>query len=207
MASSGIRDNHTYGKVGDFLGEKIKPDSQLSIVSAYFSIYGFDALRKQLADINQCRFLFGEPRFIEQIDPTKTETKAFDITEDGLGLQNRLEQKAIAKACADWIQNKVEIRSLIKTNLLHGKLYHIEHHGVIDALVGSSNFTAQGLGFGQPNIELNLIVNDNRDREDLKTWFDNLWNDNYLLQNLISSFRYLLTSTTRNAGFFTKQLF
>ena len=45
MASSGIRDNHSYGKVGDFLSEKIKPDGTLSIVSAYFSIYGFDALR------------------------------------------------------------------------------------------------------------------------------------------------------------------
>jgi len=184
MASSGIRDNHTYGKVGDFLSEKIKPDSKLSIVSAYFSIYGFDPLRKQLADINQCRFLFGEPSFIEQIDPAKTETKAFNITEDGLGLKNRLEQKAIAKACADWIHDKVEIRSLIKTNLLHGKLYHIEHHGVEAALVGSSNFTKQGLGFGNPNIELNLIVDSDRDRKDLKTWFDELWNDKTLVKDV-----------------------
>lgn len=184
-SSSGIRDNHIYGKVGDFLSEKIKPESQLSIVSAYFSIYGFEPLCKQLSDINQCRFLFGEPSFIEQIDSTKTETKAFDITEDGLGLHDkRLEQKAIAKACADWIYDKVEIRSLIKTNLLHGKLYHINNNGVIDALVGSSNFTKQGLGFGNPNIELNLIVNDNRDREDLKAWFDNIWTDKTLVKDV-----------------------
>ncbi|MEI6708468.1 MAG: helicase-related protein [Methylococcales bacterium] len=184
MASSGIRDNHTYGKVGEFLSEKIKPESKLSIVSAYFSIYGFDSLRKELLDINQCRFLFGEPSFIEQIDPAKTETKAFNITEDGLGLKNRLEQKAIAKACADWITEKVEIRSLIKTNLLHGKLYHIDNHGVEAALVGSSNFTKQGLGFGNPNIELNLIVDSDRDREDLKAWFDNLWNDKTLVKDV-----------------------
>lgn len=184
MASSGIRDNHIYGKVGDFLSEKIKPESKLSIVSAYFSIYGFDPLRKQLSGINQCRFLFGEPSFIEQIDSTKTETKAFDITEEGLGLKNRLEQKAIAKACADWITDKVEIRSLIKTNLLHGKLYHIDNHGVEAALVGSSNFTKQGLGFGNPNIELNLIVDSDRDRKDLKAWFDALWNDKTLVKDV-----------------------
>lgn len=182
--SSGILDNHIYGKVGSFLSEKIKPESKLSIVSAYFSIYGFEPLRKELSDINQCRFLFGEPSFIEQIDPAKTETKSFDITEQGLGLKNRLEQKAIAKACADWITEKVEIRSLIKTNLLHGKLYHIDNHGVEAALVGSSNFTKQGLGFGNPNIELNLIVDSDRDRKDLKAWFDELWNDETLVKNV-----------------------
>lgn len=183
-SSSGIRDNHNYGKVGIFLKEKIKTDVQLSIVSAYFSIYGFEPLRKELAEINHLRFLFGEPRFIEQIDPTRTETKAFDITEEGLGLKNRLEQKAIAKACADWIEAKVEIRSLIKSNLLHGKLYHIDNHGVEAALMGSSNFTAQGLGFGKSNIELNLIVDSDRDRSDLKAWFDNLWNDTALVQDV-----------------------
>ena len=183
-SSSGIRDNHAYGKVGDFLAKKIVPDSELSIVSAYFSIYGFEPLQKQLTHIKQLRFLFGEPSFIERIDPSKTETKAFGITEDGLGLKNRLEQKAIAKACADWITNKVEIRSLTKTNLLHGKLYHIDNHGIEAALVGSSNFTAQGLGYGKANIELNLIVDSDRDRQDLKAWFDTLWNDKELVKDV-----------------------
>ncbi|MCH8217521.1 MAG: hypothetical protein IH892_12225, partial [Planctomycetes bacterium] len=36
---SGIRDNHNRGKIGDFLKEKIKPDSKLSFVSAFFTIY------------------------------------------------------------------------------------------------------------------------------------------------------------------------
>jgi hypothetical protein len=36
---SGIRDNHRRGAVGDFLKEKIKKGSELSIVSAYFTIY------------------------------------------------------------------------------------------------------------------------------------------------------------------------
>lgn len=183
-SSSGIRDNHAYGKVGDFLAKKIVPDSELSIVSAYFSIYGFEPLQKQLTHIKQLRFLFGEPSFIERIDPNKTETKAFGITEDGLGLKNRLEQKAIAKACADWIINKVEIRSLTKTNLLHGKLYHIDNHGIEAALAGSSNFTAQGLGYGKANIELNLIVDSDRDRQDLKAWFDTLWNDKELVKDV-----------------------
>jgi len=36
--SFGIRDNHTRGKVADFLVEKIRAGSHLSVVSAYFTI-------------------------------------------------------------------------------------------------------------------------------------------------------------------------
>jgi hypothetical protein len=43
----------------------------------------------------------------------------------------------------------------------------------------SSNFTVRGLGLGNgdSNIELNLIVDSNRDRQELKQWFDELWNN------------------------------
>jgi hypothetical protein len=124
---SGIRDNHRFGKVGDFLNEKIQPEAQLRFVSAYFSIFGFEALREQLLDIDKLQFLFGEPTFVKQLDVEQSQAKAFDVVEQNLWLSNRLEQKAIAKTCADWIAEKVEIRSLIQTNLLHGKLYGKEN--------------------------------------------------------------------------------
>ena len=68
---------------------------------------------------------------------------------------------------------------MVKPNFLHGKMYHILHEsGIEKAISGSSNFTVNGLGFGgSPNIELNLIVDNDRDREDLKAWFNDLWND------------------------------
>ena len=41
--------------------------------------------------------------------------------------------------------------------------------GVKKAIVGSSNFTVNGLGLGgSPNIELNMVVDSDRDRMDLK---------------------------------------
>jgi phosphatidylserine/phosphatidylglycerophosphate/cardiolipin synthase-like enzyme len=49
---------------------------------------------------------------------------------------------------------------------------------VEDAILGSSNFTVRGLGLGSGNnIELNLIVDSNRDRQELKQWFSEVWND------------------------------
>ena len=46
--NSGIRDNHRRGNVADFLRAKLKTDSRLSVVSAYFTIYAYEALKDRL---------------------------------------------------------------------------------------------------------------------------------------------------------------
>ncbi len=188
LRPSGIRDNLNRGSVGDFLHDKIQKGSSLSIVSAYFTIYAYAALQDDLDDIDSLRFLFGEPRFIKSLDPDKTDTKAFEILDNGLNLQNQLEQKRTAKECAAWMEEKVQIRSIKQSNLLHGKLYHLEDsNGRNDAIVGSSNFTVRGLGLGSDgtnNIELNLEVDGRRDREDLKRWFDELWHNKELVKDV-----------------------
>ncbi|XZO02317.1 MAG: hypothetical protein ACM65L_00540 [Microcoleus sp.] len=125
LSYSGIKDNHTRGCVGDFLRFKIKEGSRLSIVSAYFTIYAFEELKEQLLKIEKLQFLFGEPTFA--IDSHRNETKAFLIDREGLTLQQQLQQKRLAKECADWIREKVEIKSIAKSNFLHGKLYHIDN--------------------------------------------------------------------------------
>lgn len=185
-AASGIRDNHHRGSVGSFLQDKIKSGSKLAIVSAYFTIYAFEELKTQLTDIEELRFLFGEPRFVRNIDPEKTDKKSFQIEDESLTLQNRLVQKPAARACANWIQSKVQIRSVKQVNLLHGKMYHITSPSVEDAIMGSSNFTVRGLGLGKSgnNIELNLEVSDKRDLQDLKAWFNEIWDDESLVENV-----------------------
>lgn len=49
-SQSGIRDNYHRGNVGDFLKTKIQQGSNLSIVSAYFTIYAYAALKDKLVD-------------------------------------------------------------------------------------------------------------------------------------------------------------
>ena len=183
---SGIWDNHSRGAIGDFLREKIQPDSHLSFVSAYFTIYAYAVLKEQLDGINHLRFLFGEPGFIQSLDPDKTEKKAFRLEDDSLSLSNRLTQKGIARECAEWIESKVDVRSIITPGFLHGKMYHTDNNGVSEAIIGSSNFTVRGLGLGESgnNVELNLEVNDNRDRIDLKNWFDEVWGDENLVEDV-----------------------
>jgi hypothetical protein len=184
--TSGIRDNFLRGSVGDFLREKIRAGADLSVVSAYFTIYAFGALQTELAEIDRMRFLFGEPRFLQSLDPERTDKKAFKIEDEGLKLTNRLQQKRLARECARWVAEKSEIRSVRQTSLMHGKMYHLSNQGIDEAILGSSNFTLRGLGLGTANnnIELNLEVDSRRDRRDLKAWFEEVWNNLELVEDV-----------------------
>ena len=118
---SSIRDNRDRGSVGQFLKDNIKTDSDLSIVSAYFTIYAYNHLKEQLNNINELKFLFGEPTFIQSLDPTKTNKRDFKIEDDKIVIptESRLTQKSIARECADWIEKKVQIKSMVKPSFLH----------------------------------------------------------------------------------------
>jgi hypothetical protein len=184
---SSIRDNYRRGTVGGFLREKIREDSKLSVVSAYFTIYAYEALRDTLDQIDHLDFLFGEPTYVNRLDPDKTAKKSFVIDEDGLELANRLQQKRVAKDCSEWIERKEDIRTIKQSNLLHGKMYHVANGGVEEAILGSSNFTVAGLGLGSSagnNIELNLVVDSSRDRAELKPWFTEIWNNRGLVRDV-----------------------
>lgn len=179
--NSSIRDNKNRGSIGQFLLDHINVKTDLSIVSAYFTIYAYGQLKEKLNYIERLRFLFGEPTFIKALDPAKVNRRDFKIEDDNITIpiENRLTQKSIARECSEWIKEKVEIKSMVKPNFLHGKMYHItQQSGIEKAIAGSSNFTVSGLGLGgSPNIELNLIIDNDRDRADLKTWFNELWVD------------------------------
>lgn len=98
----------------------IKKGSQLSIAAACFSIYAYQELKKQLDGIDQLRFIFTSPTFIQEKVPK--EKREFYIprlnrerslygTDFEIKLRNELTQKAIAKECADWVRRKVTFRS------------------------------------------------------------------------------------------------
>ncbi|KEO90046.1 hypothetical protein EH31_08100 [Erythrobacter longus] len=165
---SGIRDNRSRGTAASFLQEKANVGSELSVVSAYFASFAYARLSDTLNKIGGLRFLFGEPRFIDSVEGENLCPPAFSLDEDGLALTDGLRQSGAAIQCANWIRQKAEIRSIKRAGLMHGKLYHV-HDGKRDhALVGSSNFTIKGLGLtDEPNIELNLVVDSDRDRDDL----------------------------------------
>ena len=173
-------------RVGDALRKAIAPESALSFVSAYFTIYAFQALRDTLEAAGPTRFLYGDPQGIGSVDPADDQAKAFGLTDDGgIELKNVLAQKPLAQACAAWIERQVEIRTIDQANFLHGKLYHVARaDGTSAALLGSSNFTRRGLGLSRTaNIELNTEIANADERDALHEWFNALWQDEALTRD------------------------
>ena len=109
--------------VKDDLIITIKKGSKLSVASACFSIYAYQALKKQLDGIDELRFIFTSPAFVTE--KAQKEKREFYIprlnrerslygTEFEVRLRNELSQKAIARECAEWIREKVIVNSVKK---------------------------------------------------------------------------------------------
>ena len=52
-------------RLGDDLKESIKKGSKLSIAASSFSIYAYASLKKVLESIDELRFIFTSPTFVE----------------------------------------------------------------------------------------------------------------------------------------------
>ncbi len=112
--------NNINERVVDDLKSRLSSNSKVSIAAASFSIYAFEALKKELEDIDELRFIFTSPTFIK--DKTKKEKREFFIpklnrernlygSDFEIKLRNQLSQKAIARECAQWIRSKVHFKS------------------------------------------------------------------------------------------------
>jgi len=170
----------------DYLSQHLSDSTTFRVVSAYFTIHGYDLLADKLDALHDVKFLFGDPDSLDDLDPDKSEDKRFEIRENGLHPLYSLNQKPLAKRCHNWLSKKsVQIRSMTQTNLLHGKMYLAESSTGMMGIVGSSNFTKRGLGSGDlPNIEINLASNNPDTIVQLQEWFDCLWNDHEKTKNV-----------------------
>ena len=179
MAYRHILDNRTH-KVVDYLRSNLQGGDVFRLVSAYFSIYGYEQLEDALNSVDEVRFLYGDPTSVDDVDPGEAEPKSFDVTERGLSPRHTLNQKFLAERCAEWVSgDSVSIRSIALANFLHGKLYLTSPPG--RSIVGSSNFTQRGLGASsRSNIEINLASSDPEIYAELEDWFDRIWRDEEL---------------------------
>ena len=178
MPSRRIIDNQT-STVAEYLKRALTNADDFSFVSAYFTIYGYDLLADQLGQVGDTRFLFGDPASVEELDPGEGEPKSFELTEHGLVPSHVLHQKTLAKQCAEWVsKDNVSIRSVSRSNFLHGKMYLARSPYGSTSVVGSSNFTKRGLGGSDlPNLEINLATEDPATVAELSAWFIQLWSD------------------------------
>ena len=172
--------------VADHLRLNLRGTNTFNLASAYFTIYGYELLADELDKAGRVQFLFGDPTSVEDLDPSASEPKSFELTEQGLEPNHTLLQKALAKRCADWIaKDTVAVRSISQANFLHGKMYLTDSPEGAAGVVGSSNFTKRGLGGSdRPNLEINLATDDADTLADLQNWFNRLWNNGKLTEDV-----------------------
>ena len=183
----GILDNRTQGKVIDKLKEDLKSGTKVSIISAYFTIFAYQELRKELNKIDSLRLLFSMPTFVENKKDINREFKLSGSYESGLAgdryemkLKNELKQSEIAKECAEWIRKKVEVRAYDEEHALPQKMYIMEQNDGEDSYIfGSSDFTSSGLGVVSSNkSEMNTYMKDTTSTQAMLNLFNKAWNDN-----------------------------
>ena len=161
--------------VADFLRAALRGADVFRAVTAYFSVNGFDLLSGELRGVKDSRFLFGDPSSAAEVDKDGGKQKSFLMNEGKLELRDALRQKPLAQACAEWIRGGAKIRS-VRHGFLHGKMYIADSDSKKGggAVLGSSNFTRGGLS---ANLEINLAVNDEPARAEMREWFDKWWAD------------------------------
>ena len=183
----GILDNKTQGKVIDKLKEDLKSGTKVSIISAYFTIFAYQELRKELNKIDSLRLLFSMPTFVKDKKDINREFKLSGSYESGLAgdryemkLKNELKQSEIAKECAEWIRKKVEVRAYDEEHTLPQKMYIMEQNDGEDSYIfGSSDFTSSGLGVVSSNkSEMNTYMKDTISTQAMLDLFNKAWTDN-----------------------------
>lgn len=99
-------------KLVDDLRVTMQRDSRVSIAAACFSVYAYEELKAQLENIDELRFLFTSPTFLQEKTakarrefyiPRRNREKALHGSEFEIRLRNDFSQKAISRECADWI--------------------------------------------------------------------------------------------------------
>lgn len=186
-----IIDNKKNGKVVTELRENIFKGSMLSVISAYFTIYVYDELKKELSKIEKLRFLFTEPSFVKVDNEVQREfyiqhnEKNIAGNEFEMKLRNEMRQSAIAKECAEWLRNKAEIKSLKKENPAQPRLIHIDNSNDSVCINGSVDFTTDGLGITPSNrIDSNTCMYGNEFTYVYLQMFDELWNNSAAVEDV-----------------------
>lgn len=179
--------------VRDDMASTIGKGSKVSIAAACFSMYAYKELKKQLEQVDECRFIFTSPTFITE--KSEKQKREFYIprlnresslygTEFEIKLRNEMTQKAIAKECADWIRRKATFKSNT-TNEIMGGFMTVTGPTRNVAYMPISGFTTVDIGCDRGNNSYNMT---NRFEAPFSAQyiqlFESLWNDKKKLQDV-----------------------
>lgn len=182
--------------LGDDLKAAIAPGSKIRIAASTFSIFAFEALRKELNQVSELEFIFTSPSFVtsKATDKLRKERREFFIPQPGgsesslygsefeILLRNKLTQRAIARECADWVRRKVTFRSNSTGNPM-------QQFAVVDdeaAYMPLQGFTTADLGYEPGNAVSNMVhrIDDAPMTAQYVRLFDQIWHNSDQLDDV-----------------------
>ncbi len=131
MSASPLFIDNVNRRLVDDLRITLKSGSRVAVAGAVFSLYAYAAMRKELKDVKDFRFIFTSPVFSQE--KTKKEQREFFIPRLGreralcgtpfeIKLRNQLTQKAVARECAEWIRTKARFKTSLEHDAMSGEL-------------------------------------------------------------------------------------
>ena len=169
-------------------------DKDLFLNLNSIDMYAYVAyLKKELKNIKELDFIFTNPTFIKEKKDTKTERifeldnfkreKSISGSEFEIKLKNKLNGKAIAKECAEWIKNKAKFKSNVNNNPIQ-KFMNINDK---ITYLNVDEFSSAGLGYQKDNTVFNPVTKIDDNYEMTKYYlqsFMELWNNNSVLKDV-----------------------
>ena len=188
--------NNTIDKFGDDLKSEITKNSKIRICASIFSMYGYQTLKKELENIDEFKFIFSDPTFINNVNDNKKE-KMFEITSKNreksiygsmleVKLKNELHGKSIASECAKWIREKAKFKTN-KNNMTIQKFMTIDKNGKDISYINTDEFSTIGFGYEKGNSIFMPVTKLDTEYEITKNYintFEQIWNDEKQLKDV-----------------------
>lgn len=193
-------DNTGRQRLGDALRESIDEGARLSIIASFFTVFAYGELKEELSKVDELRFVFSEPTFAKQMQADK-DPMEFVLSrrsrERGIGgtgleltLKNNLNQRAIARECAEWVRSHAAFKTAKQAGMIATSgAYHVDNPASEShAFMGSqaNSFTLEGLGYERrPGVITGVShFQTTMEAMGLKAMFDGIWDNPAMVEEV-----------------------
>lgn len=160
-------------KISDTLLDSIQYNDKLSVMTGLFSVYAFDHLKNSLNKLESARLLFSQAKGFNSINITSP-FGSLNGSEMENKFRNQLNQKAIAKEFARWIEEKVSVRLVKQAGAVHQHITHLSSSQNSLAISGAQ-FNGQGIGLTETNSFDMISLASSEQAKELLGFFNRVW--------------------------------
>lgn len=155
-------------KLFEVLNALLNSGSKAHFATAYFNLNGYELIREKLNEAAEFYLLLGNESTIEDL--------LGKLREEAESIMDQPQTLPIVKEFVELLQRDTTQVRRYNKGFFHGKVYLIDGVQMLGSVVisGSSNFTAAGL---TSNSELNSVHKQESTVNDLKNWFNRLWDE------------------------------